>query len=214
MDWCGVNYVRTQHKEEWDGLGSLWKPPKTNWPIRPCNQQDIYRSIKFYTVFRRLGSFYPFFNSFMVPMSDEKIGHKINHVPPVDASLPWLMVTLLLALEWKAKDLQYLKSQENSCKTAASSHSACKLFIYTLLVRTTQAKTHRRHIRNVRQTSPFFFCSLSGLFVTTLENLWESTELFGSRKLFKGLKIQIWWTCSQSKEGKCKLDDDSHSINY
>lgn len=168
MDWCGVNYVRTQHEEECDGLGSLWKPPKTNCPIRHCNRRDIYRSIKFYGVFRRLGSLVHSSIHSWFQWVMRKIGHKINHVLPVDASPLWLMMTMLLALEWKAKDLQYLKSQENSCKTDASSHSACKLFIYTLARTPAWTKTHHRHIRNRRQTPPFFY-SLSGVFVTTLE---------------------------------------------
>lgn len=181
MDWCGVNYVRTQHKEEWDGLGSLWKPPKTNWPIRPCNQQDIYRSIKFYTVFRRLGSFYPFFNSFMVPMSDEKIGHKINHVPP-----PWT----LLSRDWWWHCCSPFSERQRIYNTLKVRRTAAKrLLPPTQRVNSLSTHFWREHQLGLKHTAAtsetsdkhhlFFFCSLSGLFVTTLENLkyWSESYL-------------------------------------
>lgn len=139
----------------------------TEQALQPAGHLQKYQVLRSVQTFREFG---PFFNSFMISMSDEKIGHKINHVPPVDASPLWLMMTLLLALEWKAKDLQYLKSQENSCKTDASSHSACKLFIYTLW------REHQLELKHTAATSEtsdkhHLFFSLSGLFVTTLEAL-------------------------------------------
>lgn len=51
------------------------------------NLQDIYGSIKFYRVYKSFREISPFFNFFMIPVSDEKIGRKSNHVFPVDCSL-------------------------------------------------------------------------------------------------------------------------------
>lgn len=78
--WAGVELITH---------GRNTKRRQTGW-VYCENKQDIltepaHKVLK--SARKVLGRLAPFVNLLMIPMNDEKIGHKSNHVSPVDCSV-------------------------------------------------------------------------------------------------------------------------------